>query len=166
MPSTERILPKPILLPHISEPTWAGCCFMQHPASSRGSPFAALPQRPYLYALCSQDELGDYGRHILLIVDFVDHVLQERLQWCHSLQDDPVAQESVLKDEENQPWPHLRSKSTPSGESAQQPHRQNSSSNALGRAGCAEQAGKDLSSWPTVPFSSRGHPALRSSRKG
>lgn len=125
---------------------------MEHPASSRGSLLAALPQKPYLYALCSQDELGDYGRHILLVVDFVDHILQERLQWCHSLQDDPMAQESMLKDEENQPWPHLQSKSAPSVESAQRPHCRNSSSDALGRTGCSEQAGLVLLAYHAIQF--------------
>lgn len=59
---------------------------------------AAVLQRLYLDALCSQDELGDYGWNVLLVVDFVDHILQERFQGCHRLQDDPTAQESVFKE--------------------------------------------------------------------
>lgn len=78
------------------------------PSHASQPPLAALLRRPYLYALCSQDELGDYGRHVLLVVDFVDNILQERLQGSHRLQDDPAAQESMFKDQENQPWPHLQ----------------------------------------------------------
>lgn len=103
------------LLPRISEPMWA----IALPSHTSQPLLAALLQRPYLDALCSQDELGDYGRHVLLVVDFVDNVLQERLQGSHRLQDDPAAQESMFKDQENQPWPHLQSNRTPSREQSQ-----------------------------------------------
>lgn len=109
------------LLPHTSEPMWATALpsHTSQTPSSRGPPLAALLQGPYLYALCSQDELGDYGRHVLLVIDFVNNILQERLQGSHRLQDDPTAQESMFKHQENQPWSHLQSNGAPSGKSPQ-----------------------------------------------
>ena len=66
----------------------------------------------YLNALSCQDDFGDQGEDVPLVVDGVSDTLQQRLHWCHTLYDRTTANQKLLKIEKHQSGSNLKHKQT------------------------------------------------------
>lgn len=62
----------------------------------------------HLNGLCFEDEFGHQRWDISLIEHDVRDALQQRLHWCHTVQDETPAQETVVKQQKHHPWTHLK----------------------------------------------------------
>lgn len=62
----------------------------------------------HLNALCFEDEFGHQRWDIGLIEDGVRDTLQQRLHWSHTVHDNTLAQETVVKQQKHHSWAHLK----------------------------------------------------------